>query len=132
MNNERIRKAFVIFVALVGALLNAYYGYEFVRAFLDSRTDFGTRQILAAVITLEFAWMALLLWVILKPFQRRAILLFAGAAILAGNVLVGTAMLMEPTGSWSAFFMNLLVGLVFFAFFIAAYFVGKPLERSEL
>lgn len=76
MKDERIRKAIVIGVALIGAALNGYYGIQLFKAFLAPQTDFAVRQILVSAIVLEFGWMALLIWVVFKTFEKRDILLF--------------------------------------------------------
>jgi hypothetical protein len=39
-----------------------------------TKVNFAVRQILLSAIILEFGWMALLLWVVLKPFERRRIM----------------------------------------------------------
>ncbi len=131
MKNNRIRQAVIIAVALSGAILNAVYCIGFLRAFFDPQYNFAIRQILVSAIILEFGWMALLLWVVLKPFERRAILLFTIIPIFFGNILAGINQLMDTPGNLGAFVINTLVGLVYSGLYVLAYLLGKPAESSQ-
>ena len=129
--NDRMRRPFVIAVALVGAFLNGYYGYVLLGVFLAPQTDVATRQILVSAITLNFGWMALLIWVALKPFERRALLLFAGATILAANLLNSYSQLVLHPGDVQPLLLNMAIGVGFFALFLVAFLLAKPYPHRE-
>src|SRR3989304_5281213 len=99
MKNNRIRKAIIIAVALSGVILNAAYCIGFIRAFFDPQYNFAIRQILVSAIILEFGWMALLLWVVFKPFEARYILLLTIIPLFFGNILTGINQLMDTPGN---------------------------------
>ena len=131
MKSNRIRKAIIIAVALSGVILNAAYCIGFVRAFFDPQYNFAIREILVSAIVLEFGWMALLLGVVLKPFERRHILLFTIIPILFGNILTGINQLMDTPGNLGPFVMNTVFGLLYSGLYVSAYFLGKPAESSR-
>ena len=61
MKNVRIRKAFMIAVAISGVILNAAYGASLLSSFIDPQYNNAVREILISAIILEFSWAALLL-----------------------------------------------------------------------
>jgi FtsH-binding integral membrane protein len=131
MNSPRLRRLLVIVVALIGAALNGIYGYQLVTAFLVPQTDAATRQILVPAIALEFSWMALLLWVSLKPFERRAILIFAGATLFGANLLSSYSQWLTNPGDLTPILINTAIGLAFFALFLLAYFAARPKDVAS-
>ena len=99
----------------------------FIRAFFDLQYNFAVREILVSAIILEFGWMALLFWVILKPFETRYILLFTIIPTFFGNILTGIKQLMDTLGNLGAFVTNMAFGLLY----LGLYFFGKPAESSQ-
>ena len=131
MKNIQVRKAIIIIVALSGVILNAAYCIGFIRAFFDPQYNFTIRQILVSAIILEFGWMALLLWVVFKPFEARYILLFTIIPIFFGNILTGINQLMDTPGNLGAFVTNMIFGLLYSGLYFFAYSLGKPAEGLQ-
>ncbi len=126
MKSSKLKKGIVIFMALVGVLINASYGIGLFRQFFDPQTGPVVREMVISAIALEFGWASLLIWVIFKPIERRHILLFTAAAMLIGNLLTNIHQLKFADGSMGAMALNLLGGLIFAGLFVGAFFIAKP------
>jgi len=111
-------------MALLGALLNAIYCVSSVRAFLDSSSNTDMRRFLVSAIALQTSWSILLIWTAFRPFERRYMLLFTSLPVFLGNVLAGYSQFMESHTS-GPFVLNTIIGLIFSALFLAAFFFGK-------
>ncbi len=130
MKGIRIRKVFIIAVAVSGAILNAAYGINLLRAFFDPQNSNTIREILISALIQELAWAALLLWVVFKPFERRHILLFTIIPILLGNILHSINQFMDTRGGPGSIVLNTLFGLFYSGLYALAFFLGKPEEKS--
>jgi ABC-type transporter Mla maintaining outer membrane lipid asymmetry permease subunit MlaE len=53
MKNNRIRKSFIITVALSGAVINTVYSFGILRAFFDPRYNNAIREIMISAAVLE-------------------------------------------------------------------------------
>lgn len=126
MKSIKMKRGIVIFMALIGVLINASYGIGLFRQFFDPQTGQAVREIVISAIALEFGWAALLVWIVFKPIERRHILLFTAAAMLIGNLLTNVHQLKFAGGSVGGMALNLLGGLVFTGLFVGAYFIAKP------
>jgi hypothetical protein len=131
MKNDRVRKSVVMVFALSGVILNVFYCIGFFQAFFDPQYNFAIREFLVSAIVLEVGWMALLLWTILKPFERRHILLFTIIPIFFGNLLTGINQWMDAPGQFGFFVSNTVFGLLYSALFLFAYILGKPVKDSQ-
>lgn len=89
MKSIRIRKSVIIAVALSGAVINTIYSFDLLGAFFDPRYNNAIKEIMISAVVLEIGWITLLVWVIIKPFERRHILLFTIVPILLGNFFHG-------------------------------------------
>ena len=89
MKNPKIRKSIIIAVAFSGAVINAVYCIDLSRAFFDPHLNNAIREIVISAVVLEIGWITFLVWLIIKPFERRHILLFTIVPILLGNILHG-------------------------------------------
>ena len=130
MNKNRIKKIIIIAVALSGVIINAAYGISLLREFFAPQYDNAVREILISGITLEFGWAALLGWVVLKPFERRHILLFTIIPILLGNILHSANQFINLHRSVGVVALNVGIGLLFSALYVGAYLLGKSGDES--
>ena len=130
MKNVRIRKAFMITVALSGVILNVAYGTGLLSSFIDPQYNSTLRGILISAIILEFSWAALLLWVVFKPFERRPILLFTIIPILSGNIFHSISQHMDGQGDAGSMALNTVFGLLYAGLYAGAYCLGKPDEEK--
>lgn len=126
MKSYSARKVFIIAVALSGVMINIVYGIGLLGAFFDPRHTSAMREILISAIVLEFGWTALLLWMVVKPFERRHILLLTIIPILLGNIFHSVNHLMDSQGSASAIALNMTIGLIYSGFYVVAFRAGKP------
>jgi hypothetical protein len=74
---------------------------------------------------LEIGWIALLVWVVIKPFERRQILLFTIIPILLGNILHGVNQFGTHNETTSAILLNTAFGLLYSGLYVVAFIVGK-------
>lgn len=125
MKNIKIKKLFVITVALSGAVINTVYSFDLLRAFFDPRYNNAIREIMISAAVLEIGWIALLVWVVIKPFERRQILLFTIIPILLGNILHGVNQFGTHSGNASAIALNTVFGLLYSGLYVVAFIVGK-------
>jgi len=131
MKSIKMEKAIVTGMALVGVLINASYGIGLFGQFFDAQIGGEEKQIIISAIALELGWAALLVWVVFKPLERRHILLFTAAAMIAGNLLTNIQQVMFAGGTVKTVTLNLLGGLIFAGLFVLAFFAGKPAEGQE-
>ncbi len=124
MTNVDLRRAFARFVALSGVAINGLYSIERVGTLANPGTAESVRQIAISAFALEVGWAALLLWVALKPIERRSILLFTTIPILLGNAVHSVNQLSEPVGGAIAFAVNMGFGLLYAGLYAAAYLAG--------
>ena len=129
MKNIRIRKSVVITVALSGAVINTVYSFDLLRAFFDPRYNNAIREIMISAAVLEIGWIALLVWVVIKPFERRQILLFTIVPILLGNILHGVNQFGTHSGNTSAILLNTAFGLLYSGLYVVAFIVGKGAKQ---
>lgn len=126
MKSIKIKRAIVIGMALVGVLINVSYSIGLFRQFFDANISGEMKKIIISAIVLELGWAALLVWVVFKPLERRHILLFTAAAMLAGNLLTNIQQVMFADGTLRTMTLNLLGGLILAVLFVLAFFAGKP------
>jgi hypothetical protein len=129
MKNNRIRKSFIITVALSGAVINTVYSFGILRAFFDPRYNNAIREIMISAAVLEIGWIALLVWVVIKPFERRQILLFTIIPILLGNILHSVNQFETLSENTSAILLNTAFGLLYSGLYVVAFIVGR--ERCK-
>jgi hypothetical protein len=125
MKNIRIRKSVVIAVALSGAVINAVYSVDLLRAFFDPHYNNAIKEIMISAAVLEIGWITLLVWVVIKPFERRHILLFTIVPILLGNILHGVNQFGTHSGNASAIALNTVFGLLYSGLYVGAFLLGK-------
>jgi hypothetical protein len=125
MKNPKIRKSIIIAVALSGAVINAVYCIDLLRAFFDPHLNNAIREIVISAVVLEIGWIALLCWVIVKPFQGRHILLFTIVPVLLGNILHSVSQFMAHSGNASAIALNVVSGLLYSGLYVVAFIAGK-------
>jgi hypothetical protein len=130
MKNIKVRKAFIVAVALSGVVLNILYGIKLLTDFFDPQYNGAIREILIAAIILEFSWAFLLLWVAVNPFERRHILLFTIVPILSGNILHSVSQQMDTPGGYGAMVLNTIFGFFYAGLYAAAFFLGKPDKKQ--
>jgi hypothetical protein len=125
MRNMRIRKSFIIAVALSGAVINLVYGSALLRSFFDPQYSSAIREILISAIVLEFGWAALLVWTIFQPFERCHVLLFTIIPIFFGNILHSVNQFSAQNAGLSPILLNTLFGFLYSGLYCAAYLAGK-------
>jgi len=125
MKNIRIKKAFVTAIALSGVILNAMYGASLLSKFFDPQSESAIREILISAIILEFSWALLLLWVAIKPFAGRHILLFTVIPVLSGNFMHSFSQHIDSTLSYGALVSNSIFGLFYAGLYVVAYHLVK-------
>ena len=125
MKNIRIRKSVVIAVALSGAVINTVYSFDLLRAFFDPHYNNAIREIMISAAVLEIGWITLLVWVVIKPFERHHILLFTIVPILLGNILYGVNQFGTHSGNANAIALNTVFGLLYSGLYVVAFLVGK-------
>lgn len=119
-------------IALSGAILNAMYGAKLLAEFFNPINTDVIREILISAIILEFAWAALLVWVIFNPFERRHILLFTVFPVLLGNFMHSLNQLMGgQTDKQGGIVLNTIFGLIYAGLYAVAYYMGKSGIRRE-
>jgi len=129
MKNIRIRKSVVIAVALSGAIINAVYSVDLLRAFFNPHYSNAIREIMISAVVLEIGWITLLVWVVIKPFERRHILLFAIVPILLGNILHGLNQFGIHCGNANAILLNSAFGFLYSGLYVVAFIVGKGAKQ---
>ena len=125
MKNIGLRKLVITAVALSGACINAVYSVDLLRAFFDPHHNNAIREIMISAVVLEIGWITLLVWMIIKPFQRRHILLFTIVPILLGNILHGINQFWTPGGNSSAIALNTVFGLFYSGLYVVAFRLGN-------
>lgn len=125
MSSDRIRKAIIIFVAMVGVAINILYGIGLIKQLLDPQFNNAIKDILIAAIALEFGWAAMLLLVVYKPYEMRLILLFTAISMMLANILHCIKEFIYSYSRLDIIALNLIVGLIFVGLFILAFFLGK-------
>ncbi len=130
MNNNQIKKNVIRFVALSGVVVNAAYGIGLLNVLFANQYNNEIREILISGIALEFGWVALLGWVIFKPFEGRSLLLFTIIPILLGNILHSANQFMNFHKSIGTVALNVGIGLLYSALYVGAYFLGKSGEKK--
>jgi ABC-type enterochelin transport system permease subunit len=129
MKNIRIRKSIIIAVALSGAVLNAVYSIDLLRAFFDPHLNNAIREILISAVVLEIGWVTLLVWVVIKPLERRHILLVTIVPILLGNILHSVNQFGTYNGNASAILLNTSFGLLYSGLYVVAFIVGNGAKQ---
>ena len=129
MTSIRIRKLVIIVVALSGALINTVYSFDLLSAFFNPHYNNAIKEIMISAVVLEIGWIALLVWVIIKPFERRHILLFTIVPIMLGNILHGVNQFGTRSGTASAILLNTAFGLFYSGLYIVAFIVGKGAKQ---
>ena len=126
-----IRKSFIIAVACSGAVLNLAYSIDILRAFLNLQHSTSVREIMISAIVLEIGWATLLVWVVLRPFEKYPILLFTIAPILFGNLLHSFNQLGADNANSSAILVNTVFGLFYSGLYVLAFIVGKGVNNEN-
>jgi glucose uptake protein GlcU len=128
----RFRPLFIIFVTLIGVIINSVYGAGLLYEFFDPQTNDAFREVIISAIALEFGWAALLLWALWSPIERRHVLLFTAIPMVIGNLLHNILEMLKSDSSGAAVTLNSLVGLAFAGLFILAYFSANSTESGSL
>lgn len=126
MLSDKVRKIIIIAFALLGVVINAAYGFGLLKTFLDPQSTNVVRGILTSAISLELGWVALLVWVIFKPFERRHLLLFTALVFEIGNVIQTINQYLYANAGIGSASLNLVLGSIIAGVFVVAFFVGKP------
>ncbi|MBD3386010.1 hypothetical protein GF407_13925 [candidate division KSB1 bacterium] len=128
-----IRRGFVSMIMLAGVMINSVYTVSMLSRYVMKKETDEFREILVSGISLEFAWAALLLWALFRPFERRYVLLFTAFAMLTANVLHSLDQLFFAGAGIGRAVLNLSVGMAVSGLFVIAFFVSRPntMERSS-
>lgn len=124
MNGFQTKKM-LIAVGLSGILVNLMYGVGLLKAFFLLPCDNVTKEFIISGIALEFGWIALLVWMIFKPVERRYLLLFTAIPMMLGNILHSVHQFVNLHSSIGAVVLNLGVGLLYTGVFVGAYFLAE-------
>jgi len=130
MKNLALRKTFIIAVAFSGAVLNAAYSIDLLKALFDPQYSGAVREILISAFVLETGWIPLMVWVIFRPLERRHVLLFPIVPILLGNMLHSVNQLNLQSEHPGTIVLNTVFGLLYSGLYVAAFLAGKG-ENSE-
>jgi hypothetical protein len=130
MKKQSIREFTIIAVALSGVVINAAYSVDLFRAFFNPHYNNATREIIISAVVFEIGWISLFVWVILKPLERRYILLFSILPILLGNILHGVNQFWSHSGNTSGFAINTIFGLLYSGLFFVAFIAGKDEKKK--
>jgi hypothetical protein len=125
MKNYRFRKSLLIAVALSGVVINSFYAIDIVGSIFSSQYDNAITEIMISAAVLEIGWITLLVWVILKPFERRHILLITIVPILLGNILHGVNQIGTHSESLIAIALNTIFGISYSGLYILAFIAGN-------
>ena len=103
-----------------------FYSIELLRAFFDPQYGNTLKEVIISAFVLEIGWMALLVWSVFAPFERRHILLFTMVPILLGNVLHSVNQFGSGGVSTGTIVLNTVFGLVYSGLYVGAYMAVKP------
>ena len=131
MKNIIFKKSIIIAVALSGAVINAVYFVAIFKALFDPQYNNTIREIIISAAVLEIGWIALLLWVAIKPFERRHILLFTIVPILLGNIFHSVNQFQTLRESLNAMALNTALGLLYSGLYLVAFLAGKGKKISR-
>jgi len=130
MNTINNRKILIQFVALIGVIINVSYGLELLNLFFAPQYSNSIKEILISAIALEFAWAILLFWVILKPFERKKILLITAITMMLGNILHSLNQYSLGADNISTISLNLFIGSLIAGLFVFASVLKNAKEAS--
>jgi uncharacterized membrane protein len=82
-------------------------------------------------IVLEIGWAMLLVWVILKPFEKRHILLFTAVPILLGNILHSLNQFGTHFDNFNAIAVNTIFGVLYSGLYVVAFMAGKNAQEEK-
>jgi hypothetical protein len=131
MQSYRLRKLLIIAVALSGAVINLVYAIDILRSIMSVRYDNPTTEMMISAAVMEIGWIALLVWMTLKPFERRHILLVTIVPILLGNILHGLNQVWTHSVSLQAFALNTVFGISYSGLYILAFIAGNEGKKHK-
>ncbi len=120
-----IRRGFVFIIMLAGVMINSVYGVSLLSRYVMMKKTGEFREILISGISLEFAWAALLLWALFRPFERRYVLIFTAMAMLTANILHSLDQFFVSDAGICSAALNLIIGMTISALFVIAFFIAK-------
>lgn len=122
----KTRKNIIRSIAFIGVVINATYASLLLKGLFDPGFDNSVREILISAIALEFGWAAILIWAMLKPIERRHLLLFTAIPLALSNFLHSMNQLVYSYTGAGAIALNFMVGITFAGLFVFAFYLGKP------
>jgi hypothetical protein len=131
MKNIGVRKSFIIAVACSGVFLNLAYSVDLFRKFFYLQYNTSVREVMISAIILEIGWAMLLVWVILKPFEKRHILLFTAVPILLGNMLHSLNQFGTHFDNFNAIAVNTIFGVLYSGLYVVAFMAGKNAQEEK-
>lgn len=125
MIKQMLRKAYIKIIILIGITINFVYGVELLKEFFSPQVTDSIRNILISAISLQFGWAAILLWVVIKPFERRQLILFTALPMAIGNLLYSITQFINAEIKAAEIALNLGTGIFMAGLFVFAFFLCK-------
>ena len=122
----KTRKNIIRSIALIGVVINATYAIRLLKALFEPGFDNSAREVLISAIALEFGWAVILIWAMLKPLERRHLLLFTALPLALSNFLHSMNQLVYTDAGPGAIGLNFIVGISFAGLFVFAFYLGRP------
>ena len=123
-------KRTLLFVAFsVGAFLVAMNGGKMLLMLFDAEIQAAQKEWLGFGAALGFGWAVLLLSAMVKPFERRFILLVTALALLGSAITITVVNEMEPFPWWYYWF-SMIAPLAIAVFYIFVYFFSRPVKEE--
>lgn len=126
---SRNRKIIIRTVALIGVIINAVYAIGLLQTLFDPLQSDLIKEISISAIALEFSWAALLIWVMLKPYEHHYLLLFTAIPIVFANFLHSMNQLINQHSEASMIILNLSIGFCFASIFVYAFTIARYGDR---
>ena len=124
-------KRTLLFIAFsVGAFLVAMDGGKMLLMLFDPEIPGSQKEWLGFGAMLAFGWAVLLLASMIKPFERRFVLLVTVIAMVGNVIIINVVNNMEPFQLWYYWFSMLAPGAIGL-FYIFVYFFSRP-DKEEL
>ena len=123
-------KRTLLYIAFsVGAFLVAMDGGKMLLMLFDPEIPGSQKEWLGFGAMLAFGWAVLLLASMIKPFERRFVLLVTVLALLGNVIIINVVNNMEPFELWYYWFSMIAPGAIG-AFYIFVYFFSRPVDEE--
>ena len=123
-------KRTLLFIAFsVGAFLVAMDGGKMLLMLFDPEIQGNQKEWLGFGAMLAFGWTVLLLASMIKPFERRFVLLVTVIALIGNVIIIYVVNKMEPFQMWYYWFSMLAPGAIGL-FYIFVFFFSRPVKEE--